>query len=220
MSNKRKDEVVEQGQVTVTAGREVYAPVAFHSFEVGPLSVTTDLQSGETFEQAYGRANAFLEDAFTRQFESKMEAFFTRLGRVDEYMIGKGMVPRAQAETFRATSCKPAAQPAEPEGEANEAGWVGEGAAQGNDLAATENQLRCMEKIAAKISVNVYEECERVFGCSPEQLKKPAMSRFLDYINDEARFPKMTDIQRAQVSAGTLKRPAAPANGVDDDIPF
>lgn len=249
MVTKKKDQgpPPEQGQVTVTAGREVYAPVAFHSFEVGPLSVTTDLQSGETFTDAYGRANTFLMDSFEKQFESKMEMFFKRLGRIDEYMIANNMVPRAQADTFRASSSKPAY--VEPVGEPNEAGWVGDGQAVSNELGVTSAQISCMQKIADKIGIDVEAECERIFGCQPGALKKPAMSKFLDYINDDKRFPKgqpavtaavtngngpakpeLSAIQKAQVDAGTLKidsdqglQPGEPPmrqTYSDDDIPF
>lgn len=103
-----------QERLTVSSGREVYAPIPYHSFEVGPITMETALQDGESPADGAARCHTILAEAMQNQFTEKMVGFFERCGQLDEYMISKGMAPRAQQETFRPNSSKPAGSQGEP----------------------------------------------------------------------------------------------------------
>src|SRR4051812_39835594 len=47
--------------VSITWGRECFAPIRFHSVEVGPFSVTVTVRPGETGGQAWERGRAYLQ---------------------------------------------------------------------------------------------------------------------------------------------------------------
>jgi hypothetical protein len=66
--------------VTVTWGEEVYSPVQYNSFRLGPYSMTTAVRPGETRAQAFERAYDDLERLAAASFAKKREAFFKNLG--------------------------------------------------------------------------------------------------------------------------------------------
>ena len=71
-------------EVTVTAGRETYTPIRFHTFEVGPFAVTTRVRQGETGQQAFERATRFLQRLFVVEHEKKLAQFLERVRETGE----------------------------------------------------------------------------------------------------------------------------------------
>ncbi len=61
--------------ITISKGREVIQPFSFNVFEVGPIALTVQLQAGETFEQAYIRASATLEELYEAEFQIRFQSF-------------------------------------------------------------------------------------------------------------------------------------------------
>lgn len=74
------DEDLHEGDsFTVTHGKEVFTPIKFHTYEVGPLSVSVTIRKGESVTDAYTRARRFLETAFQAEFELKKRDYFARM---------------------------------------------------------------------------------------------------------------------------------------------
>lgn len=69
-------------EVVHTSGEELYAPVQFNSFRVGPMSRRTVVRPGETVAQAYQRAAGDCEDAMLQEFNRKLDAYLERLTKV------------------------------------------------------------------------------------------------------------------------------------------
>lgn len=61
--------------VTVTFARELYAPVQYNSCEVGPFSITREVQPGETVEQALESINAQLTEFASKARKAKLVEF-------------------------------------------------------------------------------------------------------------------------------------------------
>lgn len=78
------DSETEGKSITVTLGREVFTPLAYSSFEVGPISLTADVREGETANQAYIRIRASLSIAFRTEFEVKFQDYLERAKVVRE----------------------------------------------------------------------------------------------------------------------------------------
>lgn len=70
--------------VSVTAGKEIFFPVKFQGFEVGPISFQTAIGPGESLEQAYGRASSVVAAMFEAEFNMKRVDYFRRLGIVEK----------------------------------------------------------------------------------------------------------------------------------------
>lgn len=66
-------------QVTVTLGAEKFAPVQYHSFDVGPFSLTVTTRKGESIEEAAARGMASLYAVQKRDFEARSKAFLERV---------------------------------------------------------------------------------------------------------------------------------------------
>lgn len=67
---------MENDEITVTWGQEAYTPVSYNTFHVGPFSMTTKIQAGETQAQAFQRAYIFLESQAKIAFRRKRDQFF------------------------------------------------------------------------------------------------------------------------------------------------
>lgn len=65
--------------IAVTMGRELFSPVQYTSFEVGPISVTTGIEHGETIGQAYARLRADLTAIFKTEYDIKIVEFLERM---------------------------------------------------------------------------------------------------------------------------------------------
>jgi hypothetical protein len=216
--------------VTVRSGREVFSPVQYHSMEVGPVTVTTTLGEGETPLEAQRRCQPLLEEMIQDEFTSKMENYFRRLGEVDEFMVGRGMQPRAQQQAFRDSSSRPA----------GDGGYSGGGgyapkdkpaqpvARSLGDLASAQ-QLGKLRYEARNAGVDPYEISKRELGCGDDELTKAAASWMIDRLM--GKFGSL-DTPVADVEfAGPQSEFAAPAAlpreaqarvaaSSDDDIPF
>ena len=186
-----KIEQVERQRIVVTAGREVYAPIPYHTFEVGPLTVDMEIDPVEGASEAQERGLEILDGLFTRQFESKMAGFFERLNRVDEYMVEVGRTPRTQQEMYGKGSSTPRPRDERPLNNqdnqsepANEAGWRGDprkGEAQSGA------QAGMMERKAQEAGLDLTAECERIFDAQPHELCRRAASKLIDWLIDKAK---------------------------------
>lgn len=72
---------VDGTRVSVTIGRQVFSPIQFHTFEVGPFSMTRDLRDGETAEEAlrtiYLELRAFADGVYERERTAFIERMRT-----------------------------------------------------------------------------------------------------------------------------------------------
>lgn len=68
--------------VEVTWGEEVFSPVQYNSFRVGPYTRRTRIRDGETEEKAFERVYKQLEALAAKTFERKSKAFIAALREV------------------------------------------------------------------------------------------------------------------------------------------
>lgn len=70
------DMTAEEGDlVTVSKGKENFSPVAYNTFEVGPLSIEGRVRGGESYDQAYARLSLVLETLFEAEFDIKLQSY-------------------------------------------------------------------------------------------------------------------------------------------------
>ena len=71
------EEVIENAgdRITITYGKEIYSPVSYNTYEVGPFSIETTVRQGETYEQAFERGYNQLIAIAARAFEHKRKQF-------------------------------------------------------------------------------------------------------------------------------------------------
>jgi hypothetical protein len=67
--------------LTVTWGAEKFAPIQYHSFDVGPLSLTVSNEPGLTPVQLHARALAHLKEMAEAQFAEQLAGFLDRAKR-------------------------------------------------------------------------------------------------------------------------------------------
>jgi hypothetical protein len=72
------------GSIEVTCGRETFFPIKFNGFDVGPVTVRTQVRAGETAREAYSRAAAAARAMFSAAFDVKLGDYLDRLGDVAE----------------------------------------------------------------------------------------------------------------------------------------
>lgn len=65
--------------VTITLGAQKFAPVQYHSFDIGPYSATVVLRDGETYEQAHARVMPMLRAQMKKDFEDSLGEFLDRV---------------------------------------------------------------------------------------------------------------------------------------------
>lgn len=182
----KKEVAGSKHRIQISSGREVYAPIPYHTFEVGPVSVDLEVDSAEALEDALKRGQDFVNVAIQQQFEEKLTGFFERIGQLDAYMVERGMATRAQSNAVRPTSSQPAPIETKDLGPENEAGFRGDPTA-GPEASAS--QFSLLRKLGSIKGVDVDSECERIFGIGLDQISKPAMSKFLDYVNGKPDAP-------------------------------
>lgn len=73
------DDDDEGDAITVTAGRELFAPIRYHSFEVGPFALQTHVRAGESRHDAIKRAQATVDELFAQDFERKLQEHLERI---------------------------------------------------------------------------------------------------------------------------------------------
>jgi hypothetical protein len=76
--------------VEATAGKELFFPIKFQSFEVGPITVGVHTREGETYATAFMRASLAAEELFEAEFEVKLRGFADRVKRARE-VVGDGI---------------------------------------------------------------------------------------------------------------------------------
>ena len=83
MANARKAsaELQENGleEVTITLAAEKYAPVQYHSFDVGPFMVRTRRRPGETLMQVYERVMPELRAMSDKAFHETLPVHLARV---------------------------------------------------------------------------------------------------------------------------------------------
>lgn len=62
-------------RVTVSWGKELYSPVKYESYEVGPFSLEVEIREGEDVEAALDRAHDFLA-AYAEKVKARKRAAF------------------------------------------------------------------------------------------------------------------------------------------------
>jgi GTP cyclohydrolase III len=68
--------------VEVTWGGETFTPISYHTFKVGPFTMRTKVQHGETPEQAMMRAWTALNNVARSTFQKEKAEFLNRAGEV------------------------------------------------------------------------------------------------------------------------------------------
>lgn len=63
-------------QVRVVWAAQKFAPIQYHSFDVGPFEYVTTVQPGETLEQAHDRAFAFVKSCAKKAYREARDEFF------------------------------------------------------------------------------------------------------------------------------------------------
>lgn len=72
-------------EVRVQIGPEVFSPIRYHTFTVGPVSVSTKVRPGESAEEAHVRAWSIAEVAFEAQFSTCLQQFLDRVREVHSH---------------------------------------------------------------------------------------------------------------------------------------
>jgi hypothetical protein len=233
------EELQQAANITVRSGREVFSPVSYHSMEVGPVMVTTTLGEGETMLEAQKRCQPLLEEMIQDEFMQKMENYFRRLGEVDEYMLAKGMQPRAQQQTFRESSSQPANSYSGPQGggQGNYAPKEKPDKPVANTLGdlVSAKQLGMIRALAREAAIDSDEFCKGEYDCSTDELTKRAASWLIDRLmgkfgpldkpvqsTEAAEFagPQSTFTPPPATSDLNEGAQARVAASNDDDIPF
>lgn len=76
--------------VTVTIGKQGFAPIRFHTFDVGSVSMTATLAPGDDLQEAARGMLEELEVVFRGEFERTMEAHFALVKRASECVRENG----------------------------------------------------------------------------------------------------------------------------------
>ena len=66
-------------EITIILGQEKYAPVQYHSFDVGPFIVKTTRRPGETVAEVYERLMPELRACSQRAFDEALPRFLERV---------------------------------------------------------------------------------------------------------------------------------------------
>jgi len=72
------------GAIEVACGKETFFPIKYNGFDVGPVTVRTQIRAGETARQACARAAAAARVMFASEFDLKLGDYLDRLGEVVE----------------------------------------------------------------------------------------------------------------------------------------
>lgn len=77
-------------RLTITAGREGYAPVPFHTFEVGPLSIDIVVGPNETLRQAHARGQKIVDDLLGQYFDKSLARYLDRVAQARDVARARG----------------------------------------------------------------------------------------------------------------------------------
>ena len=70
--------------IAVTWPRETFQPIEFHTFTLGPFTMSGTILRGETPEQAHARVMRLLERMAADLFPEKLDAFLDRIDKVQQ----------------------------------------------------------------------------------------------------------------------------------------
>lgn len=84
LSAAEQDDLDPGDEVTAIWATEKFAPVQFHSFDVGPFIVRTKVRAGETGAQAFARAYAACHKAARATYPEKRDEFIANVTDADE----------------------------------------------------------------------------------------------------------------------------------------
>lgn len=79
MTKKTEVTTPDPDKITIYIGTEKISPVQYNSFEVGGHHYTTTIQPGETPEEAWDRAYAFLMKKHRETFQERASEFLDNL---------------------------------------------------------------------------------------------------------------------------------------------
>lgn len=65
--------------IRVYVGEEKFTPFSYHSFSIGGFSFSTTVRPGETEEEAFTRAWAFLQKMKQDKFKEARDDFYSRM---------------------------------------------------------------------------------------------------------------------------------------------
>ena len=71
-------------KISITWGEEVYQPLKYNGFRLGPYTVEIEVKPDETMQQAFDRGWKFLEDQALVMFTAKKLGFHGRVMSVME----------------------------------------------------------------------------------------------------------------------------------------
>ena len=78
------DDLDEGDELSVTVGREVFTPVKFQTFDVGPCTATVKLRKNESVRDAMLRASNVAHSLFRAEYEEKVAGFLVRVREASE----------------------------------------------------------------------------------------------------------------------------------------
>lgn len=84
MERTKKDDLDVGDEVVATFAPEKFAPIQFHSFDIGPFIAKTKVREGETGEEAMQRAYNVARNFARKTFPEKRDEFFDRVDAADE----------------------------------------------------------------------------------------------------------------------------------------
>lgn len=68
----------EQKQITLTYGEQLFAPIQYNSFRVGPFTLTVTVRPGETASAATARGLKVLGEVAAAAYKEARDDFFAR----------------------------------------------------------------------------------------------------------------------------------------------
>jgi hypothetical protein len=157
-------------KITISGGRMVFAPIPYHTFEVGPVTVDLEIpekSDDEAIAASYEAGRQFIEERMQAEFEDKVVQFFDKLQHVDEYMTSIGMTPRGQ-QPFGQNSSRPAPQQA----------YNGGSQVPG----ASPAQQGLISRRAEAAGVSADDEAQTLFQKPVSALDKSEASKLIDHL--------------------------------------
>ena len=77
-SDPKLNTICEMKTLTVTAGPELYSPISYNTFTIGPVVVTITVEKNETWEAAHDRGYAIANAILARQFKAAIQHHLER----------------------------------------------------------------------------------------------------------------------------------------------
>lgn len=68
--------------ISMSWGKELFCPVKYNNFEIGPFTASTTIRKGETQAVATERVRRYLAVLAKEEFDRKLKGFLARLKKV------------------------------------------------------------------------------------------------------------------------------------------